>query len=56
MLPKPKSTHGPLTKYATPISLPVSLGVGMEDPSGVLEIQVHPWETLDKISTYTFSH
>ena len=56
MLWQPKSTHGPLQKYATPISQPVWLGVGIEDPSGVVEIQVHSWGTLEKIETYTSSH
>ena len=54
MLWKPKSTHGPLQKHATPISQPVWLGVGMEDPFGVVEIQLHLWKTLEKISnTYS---
>ena len=56
MLWKPKSTHGPLQKHATPISQPVWLGVGIEDPLGVVEIQVHSWGTPEKISTYIFSH
>ena len=56
MLWKSKSTHGPLQKYATPISQPICLGVGIEDPSGVVEIQVHSWGTLEKISTYISSH
>ena len=46
---KPKSTHGTPQKHATPISQPVWLGVGIEDPSGVVEIQVHSWGTLEKI-------
>ena len=53
---KPKSKHGPLLKYATRISQPIWLGVGIEDPSGVVEIQVDSWGTLEKISTYTSSH
>ena len=56
MLWKSKFTHGPLQKYATPISQPVWLGVGIEDPSGVVEIHVHSWGTLEKISTYILSH
>ena len=47
-----KSTHRPLPKYATPISQPVWLGVGIENPSGVVETQVHSWGTQEKISTY----
>ena len=46
MLWKPKSTHGP----------PVWLGVGIEKPSGVVEIQSHSRGTLEKISTYISSH
>ena len=53
MLWKAKSTH---KTYATPISQSVWLGVGIEDPSGVVEIQVHSWGTLEKISTNRFSH
>ena len=56
MLWKPKSTHGPLEKYATPISQAVWLGVGIEGPLGVVETQVHSWGTLDKISTNLSSH
>ena len=52
MLWKSKPTHGPLPKYATPISQPVWLGVGIEDPLRVAETQVHSWGTLGKISTY----
>ena len=55
MLWKSKFTHGPPQKYDTPISQPVWLGVGIEDPSGVVEIQVHSWGTLEKISKYRFS-
>ena len=47
MLWKPKSTH---------ISQPVWLGVGIEDPSGVVEIQAHSRGTVEKISTYISSH
>ena len=43
-------------KNATPISQPVWLDVGIEDPSGVVEIQVHSWETVEKTSTYIFPH
>ena len=50
------STHGPLLKYATPMSQPVWLGVGIEDPSGVVETKVHSWGTLEEILTYIFSH
>ena len=39
-------------KFATPISRPVWMGVGIEDPSGVVETQVHWPGTLEKISTY----
>ena len=56
MLWKPKSTHGPPKKHATPISQPVWLGVGIENPSGVVEIQAHSRGTLEKISTYVSSH
>ena len=56
MLWKAESTHGPLQKYATPISQPVRLKVGIGDPPGVVEIQAHWWGTLEKISTYIFSH
>ena len=56
MLCKPKSTHGHLQKHATPISKSVWLGVGIEDPLGVVEIQVHSWGTLETISVYIFSH
>ena len=49
---KYKSTHRPLQKYVTPISQPAWLGVGIEDPSGVVETKVHSWGTLEKISTY----
>ena len=56
MLWKSKSTHGPLQKHATPMSQPVWLGVGIQDPSGVVEIQVHSWGSLEKISTYIFPH
>ena len=35
---------------------PVWLGVGIEDPSGVVEIQVHSWGTLEKTLIYIFSH
>ena len=56
MLWKPKSTHRPLQKHATPISQPVWLDVGVEDPPAVVEIQVHSPGTLEKISTYILSH
>ena len=56
MLWKPKPTHGHLQKYATPIFKPIGVGVGLEDPWGVVEIQVHSWRTLEKLSTYIFSH
>ena len=52
MLWKPKSTHGPPQKHATPICQPVWLAVGMEDPLGDVEFQAHLWGTLEKISTY----
>ena len=42
--------------YSTPISQPVWLGVGTEDPSGVVDIQAHSRGTLEKISPYIFSH
>ena len=45
-----------IKKNATPISQPVWLGVGIEDPSGVVEIQVHSWGTLEKTLIYIFSH
>ena len=48
MLWKPKSTHGPLQKHATPISQHVWLKVGIEDPPGVVEIQAHSWGTVEK--------
>ena len=51
-----KSTHGALQKHATPISQTVSLGVGIEDPSGVVEIEVHSGVTAEKIPTYILSH
>ena len=56
MLWKPKSKDGALQKYATPTFQPVLLGVGIADPSGVVEIQAHSWGTLEKISTSIFSH
>ena len=56
MLWKLKSTHGPPQKHATPISKPVWLGVGIEDPWGVVEIKAHSWGTLEKISPYISSH
>ena len=56
MLWKPKSTHGPPQKHATPICRPVWLGVGIEDLSGDVEIQAHARRTLEKISTYISSH
>ena len=56
MLWKPKSTHGPSQKHGTPISQPAWLGVGIEDPSGVVEIRAHWRGTLEKISTYISSH
>ena len=49
-------TRVSITKNATPISQPVWLGVGIEDPSGVVEIQVHSWGTLEKTLTYIFSY
>ena len=55
MLWEPKSTHGPPQKHAKPISQPVWLGVGIEDPSGVVEIQAHSRGTLEKMSTYISS-
>ena len=50
--------HGRVSirKNATPISQPVWLGVGIEDPSGVVEIQVHSRGTLENTLTYIFSH
>ena len=45
-----------MRKNAKPISQPVWLGVGIEDPSGVVEIQVHSWGTIEKALTYIFSH
>ena len=56
MLWKLKSTHGPAQKHATPVSHSVWLGVGIEDPWGVVEIQVHSCGTLEKIPTYISSH
>ena len=56
MLWKPKSTHRTPQKHATPISQPVWLGVGIEDPSGDVEIQAHSRGTLEKKSTYISSH
>ena len=52
----PSPRTGLHKKHATPISQPVWLGVGIEDPSGVVEIQAHSRGTLEKISTYIFSH
>ena len=43
-------------KNATPISQPVWLGVGIEDPPGVVEIQVHSLGTREKKLIYIFSH
>ena len=43
-----------IKRNATPISQPVWLGVGIEDPSGVVEIQVHSWGTLEKTLIYIF--
>ena len=56
MLWKLTSTHGPPEKHATPVPQPVWLGVGIEDPSGVVEIQAHSRGTVEKISTYISSH
>ena len=56
MLWKPKWTHGPPQKHATPISQPVCLGFAIEDPSGDVEIQAHSRGTLEKKSTYISSH
>ena len=56
MLWKSKSTHGPLQNYAKPISQPIWLGAAIEDPSGVFQIQVQLWGTLEKISTYISYH
>ena len=47
---------GASTKHAMPISRPVWLGVGIEYPSGVVEIQAHSRGILGKISTYISSH
>ena len=52
----PRPRMGLHKKNATPISQPVWLGVGIEDPSGVVEIQAHSRITLEKISPYISSH
>ena len=45
-----------IKKNATPISQPVWLGVGIEDPSGVVELQVYSSGTLEETLIYIFSH
>ena len=43
-------------KNATQVSRPVWLGVGIEEPTGFVETQVHLWGTVEKISRYILAH